>query len=94
MLNSLPLHLLDKSRNKYCVKLNDTWKVDSKSEEIIRRLFDKAKEVYLVRNDDDTVEIIMKKNNKFKTMYDEKGKILKYINDQIMLKNNVKLIDE
>jgi hypothetical protein len=85
---------LDKSRNKYCVKLNDAWKVDSKGEEIIRRLSNKTKDVYLVKNADDTVEIIMKKNNKFKTMCDEKGKILEYINDQIMLKNNVKLIDE
>jgi hypothetical protein len=94
MLNSLPLHLLDKSRNKYCVKLNDAWKIDSNGKEIIKRLANKVQEVYLVRNADDTIEIIMKKNNKFKSMYDEKGKILEYINDQIMLKNNVKLIDE
>jgi hypothetical protein len=89
-----PLHLLDKSRNKYCVKLNDSWKIDSKGNEITKRLFNKVKDVYLVKNDDDTVEVIMKKNNKFKSMYDEKGKILEYINDQIMLKNNVNLIDE
>jgi hypothetical protein len=85
-----PIHLLDESRKKYCVKLNDCWKIDIKGEEIMNKLINKLKDVYLLKDIDDSIIMLMNKNTKFKELFDGKNKILEYINDKVILKNNIK----
>jgi len=87
-----PIHLLDGARKKYYVKTKGEWKVDKKGEEILNVITQKVKNIYLSKDPNDTTEIIMAKNNKFKELFDDRFKILEYADDHILLKNNVKLL--
>jgi hypothetical protein len=87
-----PFHLADESRGKYCVKLGNDWSIDSKGDVIINKLCEILKSVYLSVNKNDSPEMIMAKNNKFKDLYDNRKKILNCITQQVLLKNNSKLM--
>jgi hypothetical protein len=85
---------LDEARKKYCLKTNGYWKVDQKGEEIINMLTNKVKDIYLLKDPDDSIEIIMEKNKKFREFFDDRFKILDYANDSLILKNNIKALVE
>jgi hypothetical protein len=89
-----PFHLADESRGKYCVKLGNDWTIDSKGDLIINKLCEILKSVYLAIDKNDSPEMRMIKNNKYLDLYNNKHKILNYIKDQILLKNNSKLMLE
>jgi hypothetical protein len=87
-----PFHLADESRGKYCVKLGNDWTIDMQGEIIINKLCEILKSVYLDFDKNDSPEVRMAKNNKFLDLYNNKHKILNYVKEQVLLKNNSKLM--
>jgi hypothetical protein len=83
-----PFHLVDGSRKKYCVKIENEWCVDMKGDTIMDKLYELLKTLYLSVNENDTTESILLKTKKYKELYDNKDKILGYINEKILLQNN------
>jgi K+/H+ antiporter YhaU regulatory subunit KhtT len=91
-LHERPFHLVDESRKKYYVRVEDDWVVDIKGDILMDKLCELLKTAYLTINKDDTTEMIVAKNKKYKNFYDNRGKILDCVKDQILLKNNSKLM--
>jgi hypothetical protein len=87
-----PFHLADESRGKYCVKLGNDWTIDMQGEIIINKLCEILKSVYLNFDKNDSPEVRIAKNNKFLDLYNSKHKILNYVKEQVLLKNNSKLM--
>jgi hypothetical protein len=87
-----PIHLVDKSRDKYCVKMQDNWEIDVHGETIKNELAKLVTPIYLNQNDNITIETMMSNNMKIKKFYDNRDKILNYTNKDILLRNNMKII--
>ena len=89
-LEKRPFHCLDGSRSKYLLRTNDDWNVDTKGEKILNCSYKKLKDVYVIDNYDNLEEY----SKNMKQLLDVEGlgrkKIIKELNKQTLLKNNVK----
>lgn len=84
-----PIHLIDASRKKYYVFYNNGWNVDINGEQILNELLPKLDKLYFdgyTKTDD--VNSIMRRCSKINDLYKNKYDILKYLHDDILLKNN------
>jgi hypothetical protein len=85
-----PIHLVDKSRNKYALRKDGQWITD-KGESILKELDKKVS--WLIKQydlDNDTERDLQL--NILQSVLSDKYKILDYLNDNVLLKDNAKLI--
>jgi hypothetical protein len=83
-----PFHLVDIARKKYLIRTNGNWLSDVGGETILNPISDKIKDVWLTRPLTDTQEQLISKIEKMNEYGKNSKKILDYINDHIILKNN------
>lgn len=87
-LEKRPFHCVDDARLKFLLRIDDKWIVDRKGEELLKRLIDKIKEVFMVTSGDDTNTILLK-NKRFREYFEDMYKVLDYILDDVNLRNNI-----
>jgi hypothetical protein len=89
-INKRPIHLVDQSRNKYALRKNGQWVTD-KGDEILKVLDKKVS--WLIKQYDLNDE---KERDQqltiLQSILSDKYRILDYLNDDVLLKSNVKLI--
>jgi hypothetical protein len=83
------IHLVDQSRDKYCVKMDDDWQIDIHGDIIKNELEKLVIPVYLNRQDNISIDSMMTNNMKTKEFYNNRDKILNYANKDLLLKNNI-----
>jgi hypothetical protein len=79
-----PIHSLDISRHKFCVNIGGVWKVDFNGKHIISVVIDKVKDIY-VKN----LDGIKSGKDKYLELYNNRYKVLDYLEDHIMIKNEM-----
>ena len=82
-----PFHCVDMSRSKYMLRSNDTWNVDLKGEKILKQTCPKIRSVYPT---DDLSDMVTYGKNmaQLLDMEYKSKKIIGYLNNKALLKNN------
>jgi hypothetical protein len=88
--NKRPIHLVDKSRKKYALRKDGQWITDG-GDSILKEI-DKKVSWLIKRYDLDNKIQREKQLDILKMMLSEKYKILDYLNDDVLLKDNAGLI--
>ncbi len=86
------IHLLDDARKKYYINYDGNWMVDMNGEKLMDTLITKIQPVYLGDLTNMPIKVLLKNNEKFSGLFNSKSQVLSYINEDILLKNNEKLI--
>jgi hypothetical protein len=85
-----PIHLVDKSRNKYALRKDGQWVTDQGN--LIMKEIDKKVSWLIKRYDLDSNKERDMQLNILQSMLSDKYRILDYLNDNVLLKDNAKLI--
>jgi hypothetical protein len=89
-IDKRPLHLVDKSRNKFAVRMDDQWITNNG--DLILKGIDKKISSMINKYDLDNESDRENQMNILKMMLSNKLKILDYLSDDILLKDNAKLL--
>jgi hypothetical protein len=93
-IDKRPLHLVDVARKKYLIRTKGNWIHDQGGHKLIKGVTDKIKNLLEVNQDKDSPEEIIHKNQQLIELYQNSYKILPYVNDHIILKNNAISFDK
>jgi len=90
-LEKRPIHLVDHSRKKYVVRKDGKWITDIKGELILKEMDKKAAWI-IKRYDLNNKKQLKTHMGIMDALLNDKYKVLEYLNDDVLLKDNAKLI--
>jgi hypothetical protein len=91
-IDKRPIHLVDPSRKKYLIHTNGEWIGEKGGDTIVDGVLRKVKNFWMVNLEGESNEVLELKTSRMAEYLQESHKILPYVNDDFVIKNNFNLL--